>query len=197
MATTKRKSPTVIESMTVDEFVAWDDGKGGKYELIDGQLRAMSPASTTHGRIQANLGALIRNHLDVPSGRCSVLTEPAVQTRISAKLNMRVPDLGVSCTPDSPGEIALPDPILLIEIMSPGNKADTWSNVWAYTTIPSVREILIVQSTRIEALLLRRQADGSWPADPETIGADATLSLASIDFAMPLQAAYVKTYLLA
>ena len=181
--------------MTVDEFIAWDDGRGGKYELIDGQVRAMSPASTTHGRIQANLSVLIGNHLDVPSGRCSVLTEPAVQTRISSKLNMRVPDLGVSCTPDSPGEIALPDPILLIEIMSPGNKADTWSNVWAYTTIPTVREILIMQSTRIEALLLRRQADGSWPADPTTIGADDHLSLAAIDLSIPLKAAYAKTHL--
>ena len=186
--------------MTVDEFVAWDDARGGKhpkYQLVDGEVRAMAPASTAHGTIQANLARHLGNHLDKPGTRCHVVTEPAIETRVRAKLNMRIPDLGVSCLPGASGQIALPDPILLIEIMSPGNKADTWGNVWAYTSIPSVREILIMQSTRIEALLLRRQTDGSWPADPETIGPDAELALTSIDFSMPLQAAYKKTYLAA
>lgn len=181
--------------MTVDEFIAWDDGRGGKYQLVDGEVRAMSPSSTAHGTIQAMLARHLSNHLDVPSSRCIVVTEPAIQTRVRASKNLRVPDLGVSCAAVEAGQVALPDPILLIEIMSPGNKSDTWSNVWAYATIPTVREILIVQSTRIEASLLRRGEDGSWPADAEVLDADATLALASIDFAMPLRAAYAKTYL--
>ncbi len=181
--------------MTVDEFVNWDDGRGGKYELVNGQLRAMSPASTSHGIIQANLARLLGNHLDAPGSRCIVLTEPAIETRVRAKLNMRVPDLGVTCAADAASQIALPDPILLLEILSPGNKKDTWDNVWAYTTIPTLREIVIVQSTRIEALLLRRQTDGSWPPNPTTISPGETLTFDSIDFSMPLQAAYKKTYL--
>jgi hypothetical protein len=34
-------------------------------------------------------------------------------------------------------ESALTDPVLLIEILSPSNQAETWANVWAYATIPS------------------------------------------------------------
>jgi Uma2 family endonuclease len=184
--------------MTVDEFIAWDNARGRKhpkYELVDGEARAMAPASNTHGIIQANLAREIGVHLNAPGSKCKVLTEPAVETRISASRNMRIPDLAVNCSPDVAGEIALADPILLIEITSPGNKKDTWSNVWAYTTIPSVKEIVIVESTRIEALLLRRQADGSWPADPEMIGADATLTLTSIDMGLPLVSIYRKTHL--
>jgi hypothetical protein len=30
------------------------------------------------------------------------------------------------------------DPVRLAEILSPGNEAETWRNVWAYTTIPTV-----------------------------------------------------------
>ena len=60
----------------------------------------------------------------------------------------------------------VPDPVLLIEILSPSNEAQTRANIWAYTTIPSVREILAVHSTRIEAELLRRNPDGSWPEEP-------------------------------
>lgn len=195
MPSARRRDNPPIETMTVDEFIAWDDGEGGKYQLVDGEVRALSPASTTHAKIQATLAGLLDRHLDTPGVRCSVLTEPAVKTRIRAKNNMRVPDLGVTCTPDTAGQVELPDPILLIEIMSPGNQKDTWNNVWAYATIPSVREILIVQSTRIEALLLRRQADGAWPPDPETIAADGALTLASIDFSLPLSRVYAKTYL--
>ena len=195
MPSARRKSPSNAEPMTVDEFIAWDDGRGGRYELVDGEVRAMSPASTTHGTIQSSLAYALTGHLARPGNPCRAVTEPAVETRIRAKFNMRVPDLGVTCSPDSAGAIALPDPILLIEIMSPGNKKDTWDNVMAYTTIPSVKEIVIIQSTRIEALLLRRQEDGAWPPDPTTIGPDAALTLTSIDFSMPLASAYAKTYL--
>ena len=47
------------------------------------------------------------------------------------------------------------EPVLLVAILSPSNEAETRANIWAYTTIPSVQELLIVHSTRIEAELLR------------------------------------------
>lgn len=182
--------------MTAEEFLAWPgDGEGGKYQLVDGELRAMSPATNTHGLIQSKLDRRIGNHLDVPGNRCQIYTEPAVAVRINAQVNTRVPDLGVTCAPDRAGDVGLLDPILLIEILSPGNSKDTWNNVWAYTTIPSVQEILIVSSFSVSAQLLRRQADGSWPANPATVGAGDMLRLASIAFEMPLTMAYEGTYL--
>ncbi|MGH7050134.1 MAG: hypothetical protein ACREE5_05775, partial [Acetobacteraceae bacterium] len=86
------------------------------------------------------------------------------------------------------------EPLLLIEILSPSNQAETWANVWAYTTIPSVREILIVQSSAIGAELLRRAPDGTWPRQPEHIEA-GELFLSSIDFRVPLAALYRTTRL--
>ena len=50
----------------------------------------------------------------------------------------------------------------------------------AYAAIPSVREILVVHSTRVEAQLLRRLPYGTWPADPSRIAADANMVLESI-----------------
>jgi Uma2 family endonuclease len=193
MPSARRKTP---EPMTVAEFIAWPgDGKGSRFQLVDGELRAMSPASVIHSRIQSKLDRLIGNWLEQRGGPCEIVTEPAVATRIRAHINLRVPDLGVTCTPDAPGQKTLPEPILLIEILSPGNATDTWDNVWSYTTIPSVREIVIVHSTRVFAELLRRDADGSWPAEPEEIGAGGTLRLDSIAFACPLPAVYAQTHL--
>jgi len=174
-------------AMTVAEFLAWaGDGTGRKFQLVDGELRAMSPGSATHGTIQMTLGALIRETLVEAGGRCRVVGEPGLITRVRSQVNMRVPDLGISCTPDAAGQQALPDPIVLIEILSPGNTRETWENVWSYTTIPSVREIAVVHSTRVLVEMLRRGTDGHWPEGPEEVGPDGSLRLESIGFACRL-----------
>jgi Uma2 family endonuclease len=182
--------------MTVAEFLEWPgDGSGRRFQLVDGELRPMSPGSPTHGTIQSKLCRLIGNALDAAGSPCRIVTDPGVITARHAHINMRVPDLGITCTPDAPGQRALPDPVVLIEILSPTNATDTWDNVWACTTIPSVREIVVVHSTRVLAELLQRGSDGRWPAQPDAIGADGTLRLESIDFACRLRAAYAQTHL--
>jgi Uma2 family endonuclease len=183
-------------TMTVAQFLDWPgDGSGCTFQLVDGELRAVSPGSATHGTIQANLCWLIRNALMASGSGCRIVTEPGVITRVRPDINMRVPDLGVTRTADAPGQQALPDPIALIEVLSPGNAADTWDNVWAYTTIPGVCEIVVVHSTRVLAEVLRRGADGHWPAEPEEIGPDETLRLESIGVAFSLREAYAQTHL--
>jgi len=193
MPGTLRKPPS---TMTVADFLAWPgDGSGRKFQLVDGELRAMSPGSATHGTIQMTLGRLIGNKLVEAGGRCRVVSEPGIATRVRANSNLRVPDLGVTCTADAPSQQVLPDPVLLIEILSPGNTSDTWDNVWSYTTIPSVREIVVVHSTRVLAELLRRGADSHWPEEPEEIGPGGTLRLESVAFACPLPEVYAQTHL--
>jgi Uma2 family endonuclease len=183
-------------NMTVAEFLDWPgDGSGRKFQLVDGELRAVSPGSATHGTIQMTLGSLIRNALISAGGQCRVVAEPDIATRIRAHTNLRVPDLGITCTMDAPGQQTLPDPIVLIEVQSPGNTSDTWDNVWAYTTIPSVREIAVVHSTRVLVELLRRGLDGNWPEEPEKIGSEDTLRLESIGFACRLPEVYAQTHL--
>ena len=84
----------------------------------------------------------------------------------------------------------------LIEILFPSNQAETWANVWAYATIPSVQEILVLKTASIGAELLRRNQDGSWPRQPLAIET-GELTLESIGFSIPLAAAYRTTRLAA
>lgn len=193
MATTARKPAPA--RMTVSDFLDWAGHERQSYQLVDGQPRAMSPGSATHATIQAVVAHLLIRHLDEVGSPCRVATEPAVSPRVRADANLRVPDVAVTCTPDEPGQRILPDPVLLVEVLSPSNESDTWENVWAYTTIPSVREILIIHSTRAAAELLRRGADGSWPEQSEHIGAAGTLGLKSLGFSCPLSAVYARTHL--
>jgi Uma2 family endonuclease len=82
--------------MTIEEFLDWPgDSSGKKFELVDGEPRAMAPASVPHGIIQANIAGILRSHLI--GSRCYVVVEPGVIPRVRSDTNMRVPDLTVSC----------------------------------------------------------------------------------------------------
>ena len=180
--------------MTVGEFLAWDAPSGSHWQLLDGEPRAMAPASRTHGNIQTELGAVMRNHLRERGGPCSVINNPGVVPRVRSDSNFRIPDLAVTCSPYRDEEYTLTDPVLIVEILSPSNQAETWTNVWAYTTIPSVQEILIIRSTEIGAELLRRDADGNWPERPVTLK-EGLLDLQSIGFSVELAGLYRDTRL--
>jgi Uma2 family endonuclease len=180
--------------LTVAEFLRWDSGDDARYELVDGVPHAMAPGSNIHNFLQSELGALIRNHLRATRPGCEVLTNPGVVPHVLADRNFRVPDLGVTCAPLPIGSSVLPDPLLLLEILSPSNQASTWANVWTYTSIPSVQEIIILRSDRVTAELLRRGPDGVWPQRTET--APEAIELASIGLRIPLAELYARTGLL-
>lgn len=184
--------------MDVADFIDWPgDGTGTRFELVEGVLRAMAPASDGHNVIVANLAGLIWQHLRTSRPGCRVVAAPGIQPRIRAEWNFRIPDLGVTCAQNQKGDVMTPDPVLLVEVLSPGNTNDTWENVIAYTTLPSVQEILVIHSTRIKAEILRRDAQGHWPPNPELIEASATITLASIEAEFQLTEAYSGTHLTA
>jgi Uma2 family endonuclease len=176
--------------MGVADFLAWQAPGGDRWELIDGMVRAMAPASPHHGAIQNEVGPLIGNHLAEQRPGCRVVTEPGIQPKVRANLNVRVPDLAITCTKSNPIDRLLRAPLIIVEIWSPSNKAETWVNVWSYVTIPSVRDILVLHTAEIRADLLRRQNDGTWPDNPLTLERDDVVALNSIDFSTPLAAFY-------
>ena len=184
-------------SMTADDFLAWPgDGTGRKHQLVDGKVRSMSPASTSHAIIQANLAFMLISAIRAAGLPLMVLTEGAVVPGLNASTSVRVPDLSVTAEPDERGQQTVPDPVLLIEVLSPGNQDDTRDNVWAYATLPSVQEIVVLHSTRVLAEVHRRDPAGAWLPDPEYCGSGERLRLASVDLDCAVEDAYRGTWLL-
>ena len=180
--------------MTLAEFLAWDAPDPCLWQLIDGEPVAMAPPSRTHGAIQSELGRLIGNHLAVPGNPCTVVMTPGIIPRVRFDENFRVPDLAVTCTGYEMEEYDVSNPVLIAEILSPSNKAETWRNIWAFTTIPSLREILILNSVSVRAEVLRRDADGAWPREALVVE-EGDLILESIGLTVPLKALYRATRL--
>lgn len=178
--------------MSVDEFLSWAAVTEGRWQLVDGVPYAMAPAGLVHGAIQGELGRLIGNHLRVAGSACTTIIAPGVIPRFLAEHNMRVPDIAVTCTPFGRDSRALMEPVLIVEILSPSNQPATWANVWAYTSIPSMRDIVVLRSDRVAVSLLRRQPDGTWPDRPVEID-DGVLVLDSIGLTLPLVDVYATT----
>jgi Uma2 family endonuclease len=179
------------ERMTLTEFLGWtpDDPTGAAYQLIDGEPVPMAPASRNHAALMAEVMRLVGNHLVETDSSYFVLGEPGIVPHVRADWNFRLPDIGVVSSPPSSDQVVR-DPVLLIEILSPSNESETRANIWAYTTIPTVLEILAVHSTRMEAELLRRRPDGNWPESAEIVVGAAIPELRSIGFQASLATFY-------
>ena len=101
--------------MSVAEFLAWTAPPGQLWQLVDGEPKAMAPASRTHGAIQSELARLIANALAERDSPCTVVTAPGVIPHVQSDTNVRIPDLAVTCSPYDEEEQALIDPVLLVE----------------------------------------------------------------------------------
>jgi Uma2 family endonuclease len=90
-----------------------------------------------------------------------------------------VADLAVTCKPPRRGDQLIADPVLIVEVLSPSTGLyDRQTKVADYRRIPSVEEILLIDSASIFAEVLRREGD-RWITEIVR-GPQATLSLASI-----------------
>jgi Uma2 family endonuclease len=147
----------------------------------------MAPPGVAHGAIQGQAAMLFGLHLRTHRPGCRVVITPGVVPQLRARFNERVPDLGVSCAAFADSR-SLVDPVLLVEILSPSNEAKTRANAWAYATIPSVQEVLILSSNAIRAEVLRQGEDS-----PLILAGDETLRLHSIGYEGRLADFYATT----
>ena len=168
----------VVTRMTLAEFLSWDDGTDTRYELIDGVPLAMAPPASAHGILCARLGGLIDAVLR--SRRpCMVQTATGI-ARADRADSCYVADLAVTCEPHQRGEQLVKNPILIVEILSPGTERhDRRTKLPAYREIASVLEIVLLDSESHYAEVLRR--DGERWITELVQGTAVGLRLASID----------------
>jgi|SRR6516164_6499350 Uma2 family endonuclease len=170
-------SELAVKRMTVAEFLHWEDGTDTRYELLAGFPVAMAPPAVAHGILALRLGARIDAALRSRSP-CFGQSEAGI-VRPDRNDTCYVADLAVTCTPPERGQQLLQDPLLIVEIPSPATALfDRQTKVSDYRRIPSVEEILLIDSASIFAEVLRREGD-RWISEIVR-GPQATLSLTSL-----------------
>lgn len=175
--------------MTLDEFLAWDDGTDTRYELHDGQPVAMAPTRWAHGEVVARLSRLIGNRLAERRPECSVLIGPGVQSRRRAN-SYFIPDMLMTCESRKADSALIEAPVLIVEVLSDSTEStDRIVKLQEYQLFPSLTEILLIDPRRIHAQVYRRLDAERWLVLLLQT-AEARLHLESVDFDLALDEVY-------
>jgi Uma2 family endonuclease len=130
--------------MTVDEYLAWAEGRPGRFELYAGTVYAMSPERARHGEIKFNVQAALLSGIRRAALPCHMLPD-GMTVRID-DTTAHEPDALVYCglkLPDSALEV--PNPIIVVEVLSPSTRrVDASLKLAGYFLVPSVAHYLIV-----------------------------------------------------
>jgi Uma2 family endonuclease len=173
--------------MSLDEFLAWDDGTDRRYELWGGVVTAMAPPMPRHGLLALALGGEIRSALRARPP-CRVFSEAGVALP-DRNDTFYVADLAVICEPLRPEDRLIRNPVLIVEVLSPSTAAiDRQIKVPDYRRIPSVMEILLIDSESAFAEVHRREGD-RWITEMMR-GIDAALALNSVPLTILLSELY-------
>jgi Uma2 family endonuclease len=176
-----------LKTMTVAEFLDWEDSTDTRYELIGGTIVAMAPPMPAHGRLAARLTSAVETALRGRSP-CGAYNEAGIALPDRAD-TFYVADLAATCEALRGDDRYIREPFLIVEILSPSTSAfDRQAKVADYRRIPSVAEILLIDSESVFAEILRR--DGERWITEIVQGPASVLSLQSV----PLNIAMAELY---
>jgi len=180
-------SEAAVKRMTVSEFLRWEDGTDTRYGLLAGSPVARSLPPVAPGVLTARLCGAIGSWLQ-SRRTCAAQIGGAIAIPGRAD-TCYLADLVVSRNLPRHGQQLVEDPLLIVEVLSPGMAIyDRQTKVADYRRIASVEEILLIDSTSIFAEVLRREGD-RWIT--ETVGGpQATLALASIGLTAAMSQLY-------
>ena len=112
---------TIAQACTAEQLLARPDD-GWRYELVDGELRRMSPAGQEHGRVAMNLGARLAQFVREQSLGVVFAAETGFLLRRQPD-TVRAPDVAfVSSARTSTSDGFFPGaPDLAVEVVSPSD----------------------------------------------------------------------------
>jgi len=172
-----------------DEFEA-AAGEDVHYELFDGWLVAMSNPTVTHEQIAGNIGAPLKIAMNKRGCR-SYQGGIAVRPPDGSSSKFR-PDVVVHCGKSNPADTVLTDPIVVVEVLSPGTiDHDRTGKLAVYKAFPSLRDIVLAYSDSMRVEHYRRaSAAEEWSQVEALVNPDDKLVISSVDFEIELDEVY-------
>lgn len=108
-------------TMTVDEFITWVAARDGRWELQAGAPVAMSLERAAHWETKFPVALALTNAIVRAGAPCRAAPDGAT-VRISVRTAFE-PDALVYCGPRLPPDaIEVPNPIIVVEVLSPGTE---------------------------------------------------------------------------
>lgn len=170
-------------------FVAWENRRKARYELIGGEVRLIAGGSRAHDLVAGNLLAAL--HVALRASECDV--HGSNLKVVSPAGMVTYPDVFVRCGPLADEAIECQDPVVVFEVLSPSTRSeDLVRKRWAYQAIPSLAHLVSVDAARVAIEIATRTPDGRWWS-VFLDRLDATLGLESLNIELAVREIYAST----
>src|SRR5438105_3161128 len=174
--------------MSLDEFLAWERDQPEKHEYAGGVITMMTGASLAHATITMNLAFALRQGL-----RGTGCRPFANDAKVIAESSVRYPDVVVTCSPVRGTDDIVPEPVLIIEVISPSTeREDRGRKKFDYFATPSIQQYAIVEQDARRVDLYTRTG-ASWT--DEIVEGNSVLKLPPIGVEISLDTVYEDTEL--
>ncbi len=172
--------------MTREQFFAWAQADGGRWEFDGLEPVAMTGGTVNHSQITQNVLVALRAELQGTA--CRALGPDAGLATIGDAV--RYPDALVTCTKILGDAHVVPGVVVVFEVLSPtSGRIDRIVKLREYRAVPSIRRYVILEHASIGLIVLTRAgADEDWTATALT--AEDTLRMPEIGAEIPVYAFY-------
>ena len=164
-------------AMTVADYLVWEAEQTERHEYVGGEIFAMLGAEDRHCTVTINVCTALRKHL---SGTPCRIFATAMRLYVPALGNYFYPDVMVTCSAaDLASPMAKSEPILIVEVLSPGTAAyDRGLKFSYYRNLPSLQEYVLIDLDTRAVDCYTLGADGLWVL--HLFAAGQTVTLASV-----------------
>lgn len=185
-------STLTVTHVTPEEYLAAERLSETRSEYLDGSVYPMTGGSVNHNQITINL--ILELGVQLRARSCRVLGID-LKVRLPDSQKFFYPDVTVIC-----GDLQFHDerkdiitnPDVIIEVLSPSTEAfDRGAKFWAYQTIESLKEYVLVAQDSPAVERYVRNGDGSWQYK-SVVGLEGSLALPSIECTLNLAAVYKR-----
>lgn len=154
------------------EFLAWEATQAIRHEFMCGEVWPRQGSHERQVMVVGNIAMALRQHLAGSPCR-TFITD--MKLRVEAADAYFQPDVMVTCSARDAGDPQVKrEPVLLVEVLSPATAAfDRGDKFAAYRSLPSLREVLLVDPDLRRCDLFRRQAVNggeAWVLHPSAPG---------------------------
>lgn len=168
---------------TLAGFLDWERHQPFRYEWDGVQPVAMTGGSFAHTEIATRLSDALRAAL---RGTSCTVVRADLKVMTANRSRARYPDLVVTCSPVGPRDSEVPEPLVVVEVLSETTAAaDRGAKRAEYAALPSVRRYVMLDQEEPLALVCDR--DGGFAERVER----ATLAFPELGWVeVPLAALY-------
>jgi Uma2 family endonuclease len=171
-----------------EAYVDWEALQPIRYELVDGQVRAMGGGTAEHDTIGNNLRAALHARM-----RGKACRSHGPDLKVRAGKDGRYPDALIDCGARVPGALHAQHPVAVFEVLAKSTGCiDQSLKLRDYDATPSIRTYVRISHDELRVMVYTRDTDGRLGIQSAVLleGLEASVEIAELGLALSFRELY-------